>query len=85
MVSKRTERPVTSKVDCAVRTCGHRAMKQAHQLPFCPTHWRALPAKVRDGISAAAHGSVYDLDAVSDATALVAEARRLLKAQGVGT
>lgn len=77
------EQPVTGSVECAVRTCGRRAMRQKHQLPFCATHWRALPAETRDAIAGSADGSVYDLDAVSDATALVAEARRLLKATGV--
>jgi len=50
------------------------------QLPFCRAHLEALPEITFNQINRSAGGSVYDLDAVSEAVQLVAEARLALKA-----
>lgn len=68
-------------IKCALEGCTRGAMTNAAgaQLPFCRAHLEALPRAAFDRINASAGGSVYDLDAVSEAVQLVAEARLALK------
>lgn len=70
-----------SRTRCRRAGCRRNASFHGHgsELPFCAEDLRALTRSTFDALVSVAHRSVYDIDAVAEAAALVANARLELR------
>ena len=68
---------------CRRAGCGRNVATNGsgYMLPFCPDDLRRLSRKTFDALSAAAGDSVFDVEGVARATAMVAHARLELSAK----
>ena len=73
--------PDSGDITCCLKGCKRKVAldTSSWNLPFCRGHLALLPRALFRKLCKAASRSVYDLDAVADATQLVADARRILK------
>ncbi len=70
-----------SKLHCRRSGCRRNAVTHGHgsELPFCREDLTALSRRTFDALVTVAHRSVFDVDAVAEAAALVASARLELR------